>query len=108
MADNIIKAGTIVYVKTTDEPVFCLEVTKRPTAMPEYPELSGVFARVRRPIAGENGIAHLIEFFTVEELETAEAGQNRKLSEMEELRAKFQAGKGNEQLAAANKLPLAN
>ena len=108
MADTSIKAGTIAYLKTTDEPVFCLEITKRPVAAPEYPELSGVFARVRRPIAGENGIAHLVEFFAVEELETAEAGQNRKISEMEELRAKFQTGKGNEQLAATGKLPLTN
>lgn len=85
-----IKAGTVAYIKATDEPVFVLALNEGPLEM-QYPKLSvpGTYAWVRRPRAGNDGVQHSVELFMTAELETLEEGQNRKVSEMEELKARF-------------------
>ena len=56
-----IVVNKVAFVKTTDEPVFVMG-------------LEGNSAVVRRPINTEHGgVQHLVESFSVEELQTAEA-----------------------------------
>lgn len=103
-----IKAGTIVYHKVTEEPMFVLEVSGNYQTV-SYPQLSGLVAKVRRPtVEKEGNVKHHIDYFTVEELETAEDGQNRKLAEMEELKARYNARQTDQPASVADELPLPN
>jgi hypothetical protein len=86
-----IKAGQVALIRTTEEPVFVLEVVVGKT-IPDAPELEQVIARVRRPVQGEEGVRHLVETFYVQELETQEDKHTRQISEMEELKARFKPG----------------
>jgi len=70
MAD--IKAGTKVFIKTTEEPVMVLSINPG-QGSDEYPDLSGTTVVVRRPVASEStGIQHEVATFFLEELETEE------------------------------------
>ena len=82
------KAGMVAYLRTTDEPLFILEV-KEGSPHQTYPDLSGQTVTVRRPIQGRDGVRHEVQFFTIEELETLAAKQNRQVLEMNELKARF-------------------
>lgn len=82
------KPGTVVFLKSTEEPAFLLDIRKA-NDMQLYPGLSGSVAVIRRPKLGKEGITHSIEFFTVEEIESVEARQKRQISDMEELKAQY-------------------
>ena len=77
------KTGTIMYVKTTDEPV--LVVGSRPLNPKEnvFPtdvySGSGTVVVVRRPIQTENGITYKFFDFLAEELQTLEEMDQRRL-----------------------------
>ena len=98
MKVDSIKAGQVLIIKTTEEPVLVLAV-KAPTSDAaclkkfvklDYetgtevyedvplPGISGTEVIVRRPIMSEaNGIAHLVDTFFVEELETMQERSKR-------------------------------
>lgn len=103
-----IKPGTIAYHKITEEGVFVLDIREgNPTQ--KFPLLSGKVAQVRRPVLGEDGIRYEVEYFTIEELETSEVGQKRKLAEMAELKARFDSGQAADKPATvAGKLEYSN
>jgi len=92
------------FIKITEEPVYVLDIREGMAAQ-KFPQLSGQVAVVRRPIAGEQGVRHDIDFFTVEEIESVEDNQNRKVSEMSELKARFNA-QAEQPVGASDKLPL--
>lgn len=99
-----IKIGSQVFIRTTEEPAFLLDI-REGNAAQKFPGLSGRVAVVRRPTAGENGVRHEIEYFAVEEVESIEDNQNRKVSEMAELKARFQSrAEDNEPVTAERKL----
>jgi len=102
-----IKAGQTAFIKVTQEPVFVLEI-REANSTQKYPGLSGKIAVVRRPTAGEMGVRHEVEFFTVEEVETLEESQNRSVAEMEEMKARFNASKTPEPVGAQGKLEFSN
>lgn len=52
-----IKALEVASIKTTQEPVYVLSVV-------------GDLVEVRRPVMGSDGVRHLVETFTLGELET--------------------------------------
>lgn len=56
-----IQPGKVAYIKTTDEPVFVLNISQ-----------DGSVA-VRRPVQGDKGVEHRIELFGYNELQSAEA-----------------------------------
>lgn len=101
-----IKVGTIAYHKISEEPMFVLELSKG--MVPS--QLSGVSAKVRWATSGDHGKIHNTDFFAVEELETLESAQTRRLSEIEELRARFEAQKpkGTDSPSTEDKLGLLN
>ena len=59
-----IKAGEIVFIKTTEEPVYVLAVDETSAA-------------VRRPIQTQNGIKHVEETWALSELETSSESDAR-------------------------------
>lgn len=71
-----ITAGQVAHLKTTGEPCFVLAIVDN-------------VASVRRPVDTEHGVVHQVEEFTVAELETLADVQNRKIQEMQELKARF-------------------
>lgn len=54
-----IEVGKVVYVKTTEEPVFVMAI-------------DNTIALVRRPLQSDRGVTHVIETFSLQELETKE------------------------------------
>jgi len=73
----LIKPKDVVFIRTTEEPVFVLQVNSKEEAVTagsivstSYPELSGVSALVRRPMQGDKGLYHVVERFQIEELAT--------------------------------------
>jgi hypothetical protein len=87
-----IKAGQIAYLRITDEPVFVLSVKPLDGYHAMAGTLSGVQAKVRRPNVNEHGsIIHQTEDFFVDELETKEDAELRKMSELETMKAQFKA-----------------
>ena len=79
-----IKPGTVALLKSSQEPVFVLELVQGDAGI-----LSNVQAVVRRPVEGNAGISHMIERFYIEELETLEERHTRQIAEMEEMKARF-------------------
>lgn len=71
-----IKAGELARLKVSGEDVFILTV-------------EGTTAMVRRPTAGQNGVFHLTEEFTLAELETPSENRSRVAAEQMELRNLF-------------------
>lgn len=100
---STLKAGTQGFLKVTQEPVFVLEI-RDGNATQRYPGLSGKVAMVRRPTAGDNGVRHEIEFFTVEEIESVEDSQKRTISEMQEFKARMQSGEITESTSPESQL----
>lgn len=86
-----IKAGTVALVRTTGEPVFVLAVDN--ATVSSYPDLSGVFTKVRRSNGGQSGGFFEIVELAIEELETEDAAVSRKVSEAQEMKARFGFGK---------------
>ena len=76
-----IKAGEVVFVKTTGEAVFVLDIVDK-FIRPNNVD-------VRRPIAGQNGITHEVNSFRMEELESLEDQQARFMSERQKVIDKF-------------------
>lgn len=72
----IIKAGDIARLKVTGEDVFVLDIADG-------------MAEVRRPNGGQNGVFHLLESFTLAELETPSENRSRVASEQLALRNLF-------------------
>lgn len=87
-----LKPGMIAHLKTTDEPVFVLDI--KPLSGPHVLSgmLSGVQAYVRRPTLDEHGkVEHKLEYFLIDELESKEEASARKVRDMETLKAQFAA-----------------
>ena len=66
---TIPKPGDLVLIKTTEEPVIVLETwtVSHGEWFGKLP--SNTQLRVRRPVAGQNGISHQIDNFFLEEVE---------------------------------------
>jgi len=75
--------GTVIIMKTTDEPCLVLEVFK-PEGKPNFPGLSGEQVTVRRPILSQTGLTYSVDTFYAEEFETQEARRHRAVEEMQE------------------------
>lgn len=69
----MIQEGQTAFLQTTGEEVFVLAAYENKRELPENSGLSGWVAIVRRPVSGDNGVYHMVEKFTMEELETKEA-----------------------------------
>jgi hypothetical protein len=87
------KPGTVVTMKTTDEPCLVLDVHDPqaggillPHPLHNYPKLSGVQVTVRRPKLTQDGVHYVIDTFYAEELQTVEDRQSKRLQEMESLK----------------------
>lgn len=76
------KSGTIAFVKTTEEPVFVLGVSKNAGQLDSVPDLSDDVVRVRRPLATTEGLKYQYYDFYAEELESAEDKHQRYYNEM--------------------------
>ena len=95
-----IKPGMVVYVKTTEEPVYVIAVTKESRyhghlladELAQFDAVKEQIAIVRRPIAGEDGIQHRMQEFFVSELETDTARKDRAYGEMMGLRDRMRGG----------------
>ena len=59
-SNGTIEVGKVVYVKTSEEPVFVLAIDNQ-TAI------------VRRPISSKSGVSHVLDTFGLLELETRES-----------------------------------
>jgi len=79
------KPGTVVTMKTTDEPCLVLGVSDEGQDY-HYPALSGTVVTVRRPKLTQEGVQYIIDTFYAEELQTVEDRQNKRLQEMESLK----------------------
>ena len=66
----MIEAGQVVYIKTTQEPVFVLKLELNDGKQEAW---------VRRPVQGQFGIDHRQEKFTLVELETDDERDAREL-----------------------------
>ena len=77
-----IKAGEVAFLKTTGEAVYVL-------AVEPVNEPGAVLVEVRRPIAGQNGIAHATDCFFIGELESLDDQQARFMSERRKVMDKF-------------------
>jgi hypothetical protein len=89
-----LKIGTKVFLRTTEEPAFLLDI-REGNATQRFPGLSGKVAVVRRPTAGDNGVRHEVEYFAIEEVESEEDARTRQIESMAEMQARF---KNNEQI----------
>lgn len=81
---NEITAGTIAYLKSTEEPVFVMGVVTE--EVPSYfghtlDALSGTMVIIKRPVANRDGIQHEVDRVHLEELQTEEAFQASKLKQ---------------------------
>lgn len=87
MENTEVKARSLAYLKTTGERVYVIALTtaedafepgsvQKLGAAPEDP-----MVLVRRPISSQMGVAHKLEVFLYDELETLEAGLERRVKE---------------------------
>lgn len=77
----MIKAGEVVFMKTTGEPMFVLGID---AANSQFGDV-----KVRRPLFGQNGTSYHVDYFFAAELETSEAQKQRMLIEQEEMNARY-------------------
>ena len=87
-----IEVGQVVYVKTTDEPVFVVAIDAKSDRLPtlvDTGKFSGTMVAVRRPVLTESGIEHRFDDFLIEELESRQDKEQRVFNEMEGIRAQF-------------------
>src|SRR6266567_9285422 len=83
-----IKPGMIASMKVTGDEVFVLSIEPIQNFHHLAGVLSGVLAQVRRPVISEKGcINYTIEHYLVDELETKEEFESRKVQELEALKA---------------------
>jgi len=83
------KPGTVVTMKTTDEPCLVLRVDYQQEVGDRGfngEQLSGTMITVRRPKLTQDGVHYVIDTFYAEELQTIEDRQNKRLQEMESLK----------------------
>lgn len=73
-----IKAGELARLKVSGEDVFVLAINDKFETV-----------EVRRPTAGQNGVFHMTETFTLAELETPSESRSRIAAEQMELRNLF-------------------
>lgn len=82
-----IKPGDVAYIRTTDEPVFVIDITERGPAgvvvvaddIATAAKLSNTTVKVRRPIGTDSaGISHSVETFYLEELEDEDSHKKRR------------------------------
>lgn len=69
----MIKANEVAFLKTSGEAVFVLAK--------ETPEGPTSLVKVRRPVAGQDGINHIVETFSEVELESLDEQRERFISE---------------------------
>ena len=84
---------TIMYVRTTEEPVFILD----------GPDLQQQ-VHVRRPVQSREGIQHVNETFFVAELETRDERKKRLIAERKELDAMMKAAMADDEAEDAQPL----
>jgi len=80
-----IRAGDIVYIKTTGEEVWVLRIHEDNSMFPPHAGLEPYVATVRRPILTREGVQHKWEDFLVDELETAAERSERESSRLGDL-----------------------
>jgi hypothetical protein len=73
-----IKENDVAFIRTTGEAIFILSF------LPEEGTVD-----VRRPIAGQEGIKHVVETFRVQELESLDEQRERFLAERKQVYEKF-------------------
>lgn len=109
-----IKPGMVVYVKTTEEPVYVVAVTKEPRyhghlladELAQFDAVKEQIAIVRRPLASDEGIRHQMDEFFVSELESDDARKERAMNEMMGMRNKLKALGGNGKAEQQGTLPF--
>jgi hypothetical protein len=74
----MLKENEVAFLKTTGEAIFILSF------LPE----EGTVA-VRRPVAGQDGLRHVVENFRVQEIESLDDQQARFISERQKVMDKF-------------------
>ena len=83
-----IKVGELALVKTTNEPVFVLEIA----ADEKSPLPSKMGATVRIPVVMRDGIDHRVVNFYLEELESSEDFTRRQVDELQNRKKITQEG----------------
>jgi hypothetical protein len=68
----VIKSREVAYLKTTQEPVFVLEIV-------------GEVVTVRRPVQSRDGIGHVVNTFALDELESQKESATRRVAEQKML-----------------------
>ena len=86
----MIKQGEVAFIKTTGESVFVLD-SKYNVEVVEQDgtKVLSVMVKVRRPVAGTDGIRHQIDFFFEAELESLDEQKARFFAEREEVFNKY-------------------
>jgi hypothetical protein len=74
----MIKTNEVAFVKTTGEAVFVISASQADGNV-----------HVRRPVAGQDGIRHVVDEFLPEELESLDEQRARFMAERKEVLEKF-------------------
>lgn len=82
----MIKAKTVAYIRTSEEPVFVISITDTGGGVK--------MANVRRAVMSDSGIYHEEGEFYVEELQTKEEREQELLKDTEKLFGQFRSGNG--------------
>lgn len=71
--------GTVIVMKTTDEPCMVLESFN---STPAFKGMSGDMVTVRRPVISQNGLSYIVESFHAEEFLTQSERRQQRIEEM--------------------------
>jgi hypothetical protein len=95
----MIKQGDVAFIKTTGEAVYVLEFHD---PAPKFGD-KDLAVSVRRPVAGQDGVRHVIDEFQFGELESLDEQRKRFMSEREEVLKKYGPIAGEQEASANNR-----
>ena len=81
----MIKEGEVAFVRTTGEAVYVLKISD-PSPKLGDKELT---VSVRRPVAGQDGVRHVIDGFFLNELESPEEARAKFMAERQQIVDKY-------------------
>lgn len=108
----MVEVGKTAYMRTSNEGVYVLGTKELEPNANSFPQCGSTVAAVRRPVAGENGLYHVVEYYyldelvTLEQLEAERDEQQRRFNERVN-KARKEAGL-DEPTLEANLEPLPN
>ena len=92
----MIRVGEVAFLKTTGEPVFVLDIIKDGEGYhPTAPKLGGQLAMVRYAMVAKDAINHTIKYFYVEELESFDEVQEKRLARQGNVENLFKEPEGD-------------